>query len=268
MRDPFIKVPFASSGDKSPIPDATQPNGSISMQSGWGVDYEKEVGVDPAAKTVNRQDMNQAFFLVSALLNRWQTESFPEWVDSAANAGSPLAYPIGTVVRYPNGSDFVLRVSLVNNNIATPSPTQATEQWGDPMPGLNLKSATEALVGISRFATQAETNTGALDTVAVTPLKVAAAFGIGQALNNNANSKYLRGVTYTNTTKKPILVRVRAAVISGQIGTGVIFFQGLESSYSSTDSNSPLALNTPVPAGATWSYDLTNTSNHQISVLE
>lgn len=138
MRDPFIKVPFASSGDKSSIPQAAQPNGSISMQNGWGIDYEKEVGVDPAAKSVNRQDMNQILNLATSLLNRWQTESFPEWIDSAANGGSPYPYPAGVVVRYPNGSDFVLRYSLVSNNTQTPSATAATSQWSDPSIGLSI----------------------------------------------------------------------------------------------------------------------------------
>lgn len=228
MRDPFIKVPFASSGDRSSIPDATQPSGSISMQNGWGIDYEKEVGVVPGAKSVNRQDMNQIFNLISTLVNRWQTEAFPEWVDSAANGGSALEYPVGTIVRYPSGSNFVLRESLLNNNTATPNPTSSTAQWADPTSG----------------------------------------FGIGQTFNNNATAKYLLGVTYTNTTNKPMWVRVRSAITAGQIGSGRIIVDGVDADYNTYDSNSPIALNTIVPSGSSWSYALTNTSAYQVSVLE
>ena len=41
MADPFIKIPFALSGDKTAIPDDIQVNGSVSYTEGWGIDYAK-----------------------------------------------------------------------------------------------------------------------------------------------------------------------------------------------------------------------------------
>lgn len=123
MRDRFLRVPFASGGDTSTIPDATQPTGSISMQQGWGGDYQKEMGVDPGAKSVDRQDMNELFNIVTALLNRWQTESFPEWIDPASNAGTPYPYPKGAVVRYSatESPPFVAWMNTIDDNATEPS---------------------------------------------------------------------------------------------------------------------------------------------------
>lgn len=176
MREPFIKVPFADGGDKTPIPRATQPDGSISMQQGWGVDYEKEFGVDPAAKTVDRQAMNQVLNISTALLNRWQTETFPEWIDSASNDGSPFLYPIGAVVRYSADgiAPYLAWVNLVADNGTSPSVangwillTDALSSYRDP---------TESLRGMPLVATQSETVAGTDDAKVVTPKKLRAGF--------------------------------------------------------------------------------------------
>lgn len=131
MRDPYIRTPFADNGDQTEIPNSTQPDGSISMQQGWGIDYTLEVGVDPAAKSVDRGHMNKILNLATRLIKRWQTETYPEWIDAASNGGSDYPYPRGAVVRYPNGSGgFVVRVSLLDNNTATPSASGTTPNWG------------------------------------------------------------------------------------------------------------------------------------------
>lgn len=123
MRDTFIKTPFASAGDRTAIPNGAQPDGSISMQQGWGADYTLEVGVDPAAKSVDRGHMNQILNLATALLNRWQTETFPEWIDSVSNGGIPFSYPFGAIVRYSadGSSPYVAWINTIENNSTTPA---------------------------------------------------------------------------------------------------------------------------------------------------
>lgn len=156
MREQFIKVPFADGGDKTPIPNATQPDGSISMQQGWGVDYEKEVGVDAAAKSVNRQAMNQVLNISTALLNRWQTETFPEWIDSASNDGSPFLYPVGSIVRYSaNGiAPYLAWVNLIDNNGTSPSVGNDWVLFSDFAAA--YRDPTESLRGMPLVASQTE----------------------------------------------------------------------------------------------------------------
>ena len=131
-----------------------------------------------------------------------------------------------------------------------------------------IAAATETVSGVSAMANQSEVDAGVNDSKSVTSKKIKAAFGIGQTYKRDSNAKYVQNVTYTNTSEKPIWVRVRIAVIAGQIGSGWLFVGGTEAAYDSKDSNHPIALNAVVPSGATWSYAATNTSNYLVSVLE
>jgi hypothetical protein len=131
MRVPgFIQTPFAFSGDKATIPVATQPGGQVSFTQGWGPDYAKDLDTDPTAKAIDRQQTNQLMYVMSTLIQRWQSETFPEWIDAAANGGAPYPYPIGAVVRVVNGTSWVLRVSNVDGNTTTPDAGASTASWG------------------------------------------------------------------------------------------------------------------------------------------
>ncbi len=131
MRDPgYIITPFASTGDTLAIPFANQADGSVSFAQGWGPDYAKDQTTDPTAKPVGRESTNFLMNMLSTLLQRWQGETFPEFIDAAANGGSPYPYQRGAIVRF--GADLTaLRMSMVNNNTATPSGSD-TGQWIDP----------------------------------------------------------------------------------------------------------------------------------------
>lgn len=132
MRIPgFLKVPFAFSGDKTAIPEALQPGGQVSMTQGWGPDYQKDLASDPTAKAIDRQQTNQLFNVVSTLLQRWQSETFPEFIDAAANGGAAYPYSVGTIVRVPNGASWVLRISTHDANTAIPNVAAGTADWAD-----------------------------------------------------------------------------------------------------------------------------------------
>lgn len=136
MRDPgYILTPFASTGDVSPIPFTTQADGSVSMPTGWGADYAKDQTTDPTAKPIGRQTTNWLMNLMSTLLQRWQGETFPEWIDAAANGGTAFSYPRGAIVRFGTGLTQ-LRMSIVDGNTATPNASSDTGQWIDPFPRL------------------------------------------------------------------------------------------------------------------------------------
>lgn len=106
-------IPFAATGDKTTIPDATDPNGDVSYSQGWGPQYQLPDD-DPDYKPVGRQEMNQAFNDVTGAVGEIQTYGIPLWVQPA---GLIPPYPVNALVRHND------RVWLngTANNTATPS---------------------------------------------------------------------------------------------------------------------------------------------------
>ena len=132
MRDPgAMTTPFANSGDRTVIPKAVQPSGSVSFSQGWGPDYQKDPATDASAKPVDRATTNYLMYALSTLMGRWQTETFPEWIAAADNGGVAFGYPKGAIVRV--GADLnTLRMSTRNANTSIPSATASTTDWADP----------------------------------------------------------------------------------------------------------------------------------------
>ena len=58
MRQKFYDTPFAVNGDVTAIPDPTQVSGNVSFDTGWTIDYQRQQGVDPLAKPIDRTTMN------------------------------------------------------------------------------------------------------------------------------------------------------------------------------------------------------------------
>lgn len=111
-RRDFSKVAFAATGDTNVIPTPTQPDGSISLQTGWGFDYQRDNGAgggtpDPLAKNIDREDMNGILNEITASIGEMQQNGFPIWVSTAA------PYPINAHVR---DSDKIWKSQVVNNS--------------------------------------------------------------------------------------------------------------------------------------------------------
>jgi len=115
----FFKVPFALSGDKAAIPDAAEPDGSVSYTEGFTVDYEQDPAVNPAtAKDVPRDETNQLYFDITTALLEYQTNGIPDWITNAQNGGTPFSYGIYARVRYTNGKTYESR-KAANTSLPT-----------------------------------------------------------------------------------------------------------------------------------------------------
>lgn len=116
----FFKVPFAVSGDVSPIPDPAQVDGTMSYTAGYPIDYELDPTSDPDAKRIERDKMNQLFFDITSNILQYQTWGNPQFVTTAQNGGTPVSYAKGAFVLYDAGAGLALYGSLVANNTVLP----------------------------------------------------------------------------------------------------------------------------------------------------
>lgn len=136
MANNFFKTPWATTGEKVAIPDATQPSGDVSLEEGYPEDYSKDSRVDPDAKYIERSKWNWLFGKVTAAIRELQVfGGIPEFITSAENGGSPFSYSQGA--RCTLGG--VIYVSKTNSNTQTPPDTN----WGvvskiTGVPGLSL----------------------------------------------------------------------------------------------------------------------------------
>lgn len=126
----FFKTPFAESGDKTAVPDATQPDGSVSYDQGYGFDYQRDQDIDPLAKNVERDKQNQLFNDITAALRQYQVYAFPDFITTADNGGTAFSYSKYAVVRYDDGSGFRLYESLVDANTSLPTDFTKWKYFG------------------------------------------------------------------------------------------------------------------------------------------
>lgn len=123
----FIKTLWATGGDVTPVPEATQPDGSVSYEEGFGFDYERDEGSDPDALSIPREKFNGILNDLTGIAQQYQVNGFPDFITTADNGGTPYEYSINATVRYDDGSGFKNYYSLVDANDALPS--DATK-WG------------------------------------------------------------------------------------------------------------------------------------------
>lgn len=114
----FFRVPFATSGTKTAIPDAVDASGYVSYTEGYGPNYQL-VKTDPNSKNIERDKMNELFYDITSEIQILQAQGAPDFITSALNGGTAYSYSINAVVRYNNE----LYISLANSNTATPTDT-------------------------------------------------------------------------------------------------------------------------------------------------
>lgn len=104
-----FNIPFATTGDKTEIPDEVQPDGSVSYTQGFGIDYEREY-TDPLSKDIAREVMNQVLSDVTAALSEIQNNGVAPFSEDSK------PYPQWAIVNHPTGA-YISRIDDNNNDI-------------------------------------------------------------------------------------------------------------------------------------------------------
>lgn len=165
-RRDFTKVPFAATGDVTSIPTAVQPDGSVSMTTGYGFDYQRDNGAgggtpDPLAKSIPRDATNGILNEITASIGEIQLNGLAIWAASAA------PYPINATVRHNNTN----WLSTVANNSAQPGVAPLVN-WFDTT--AKIVQATESVAGIAKIATAQQALEGTDNATIMTPAKTKA----------------------------------------------------------------------------------------------
>lgn len=159
----FFRFPFAVTGDKTPIGDATDPSGIVTYQQGYGPDYARDPATDPLAKNIERDKMNELFYDITTAIREYQIMGTPDFITSAQNGGTAFSYSKWARVRYDNGSGFKIYQSKIDSNTDLPT---VTASWDEVSSGFNFASY---------LATQAQAEAGTDNTTYMSPLRVAQA---------------------------------------------------------------------------------------------
>jgi hypothetical protein len=130
MADKFFLYPFAFAGTRTAIPDDTQLSGSISYQEGYGPDYALDQFSDPDAKNIERGKWNQLLYDITNVIRSLQTVTYPAFITSADNGGTPYSYGVGAMCRFDPGSGMKNYRSKVSSNTTDPSNTTNWEEVG------------------------------------------------------------------------------------------------------------------------------------------
>ncbi len=198
MQQPFFRVPFAAEGDVSSIPVDLQPDGSISMRSGYGFDYERDQTTDPLAKDISRQPFNWLMNAVTQQLLQTQTLAFPEFITTADNGGTAYPYAAKAVVRYRSAVDQPWSVYISKEDNNTTTPLASGNKWEQS--ALFKSTSAQAVAG-----TDSET--------IITPATLLAA--LDYAFATRLPSRYLAGdlvITFGSTPSPGTLVANGAAI--------------------------------------------------------
>ncbi len=99
----YFETPFANAGDKTVIPDDSQPSGSVSFTDGYTPDYEGDQEIDPDAKDVPRQSENYLKFVI--------TEALKEIQEIGGKVYDPLVnYSVGAIIPGSDGNQYKCRI--------------------------------------------------------------------------------------------------------------------------------------------------------------
>lgn len=153
----FIRFPWATTGDRTPVPFDTDPGGAVTYAQGFGPDYEIAPG-DPGWKPVPRPETNAYLYDITDNIRQYQFNGVPDWYPATDNNGIAISYPVNAMVRRSN---TVWR-SIIANNTVEPGTDLTAWVPDDPFSLSTLE------------ASNAEVAAGVLGTKVITPRRLAA----------------------------------------------------------------------------------------------
>jgi microcystin-dependent protein len=113
----YYKYPFGVDGNLTPVPATGSSNGPVNYQYGWGLDYEKVLGTDPAALAIPRTSSNQVYYDITLNIQQYQQQGTPNFITSTDNApDGAFSYPLYARTLY----EGIIYENQVENNTATP----------------------------------------------------------------------------------------------------------------------------------------------------
>jgi microcystin-dependent protein len=141
----FFAYPFATSGDKTAIPNPSQMSNVVSYQSGFTINYEYDLATNPSAYPIPRTQFNQLMYDITTAIQQYQSVGTPPLITSGETVDSnPYPYPIYARVYYNAGSGVQIYENQVANNTTLPG---IDETWtiisggGSILPGTMIAYA-------------------------------------------------------------------------------------------------------------------------------
>lgn len=115
-----ILYPFAAdSAERDVLPYSRPLPGQVAYNTGYSVDYQLQLSVDPNAKAIERKLMNGLFYDITNNIQAWQQQCIPDWFQpSGTGPGQWPPYQKNNMVRR-NGVNYI---SLTNDNSDPPGP--------------------------------------------------------------------------------------------------------------------------------------------------
>lgn len=117
----YIITPWATSGDRTTIPNTGSSAGPVNYLYGYGSDYSLDQSTNPSALDVERVSFNELMFDVTSILQQYQQFGVPWFITTSDNGGSPFSYSKNAAVRYDNGTTQDNYISLKDSNTDLPT---------------------------------------------------------------------------------------------------------------------------------------------------
>lgn len=190
MANNFFKTPWATTGEKVEIPDATQPSGDVSLEEGYTDDYSKDSRVEPTSKFIERSKWNWLFGKVTAAIRELQVfGGIPEFITSVENGDAPFSYSKGARCVLSG----VIYVSLNDANVTT--PPDAT--WGivDKITGVPVETIENVDISATAQIDASKINTGDVSNAEFNYLD-----GVTSDIQTQLNAKQATGDYITELT--------------------------------------------------------------------